>query len=160
MLREVVVATPYEAFAEQLIHAYKFERVYAAHGSLARALPQVVHEQVLIAPVPTITSHIRQRGYDHARVLAKRYAKLCALPYRPFLRRSGQLSQTGKDRATRLNQLEGVFALRGSMPKGAHILLVDDVMTTGATLEQCAKVLHKGGAASISAVVFARAPQT
>jgi len=50
--------------------------------------------------------------------------------------------------------------LRRPLAKGAHIILVDDVMTTGATLEQCAKVLRKGGAASVRAVVFARAPQT
>lgn len=156
----MVVVTPYESFAERVIHSYKFERAYAAHDPLARALPRNASEHVLVVPVPTITSHIRQRGYDHARILAKRYAKLCALPCRPLLHRGGQLSQTGKDRATRLKQLEGVFALRGVVPKGAHILLVDDVMTTGATLEQCAKVLRRGGAASVSAVVFARAPQT
>lgn len=155
----MIVATPYESFAEQLVHAYKFERVYAAHRSIVAALP-AISGKVLIVPVPTITNHVRQRGYDHAYLLAKRYARLHGRACERLLRRSGQIQQTGKSRNERLRQLKGVFALRKPLVKDTHIVLVDDVMTTGATLEQCAQVLRKGGAASVRAVVFARAPQT
>lgn len=157
-LRHVQAMTPYESFAEALLQSYKFERGYSAHRQIAQVLAGAsLPSDALLVPVPTITNHVRWRGYDHAQLIARRLSKLTRLPTARLLERTNQLSQTGKKRAERLGQLGGAIVLRSAPPKNAKIVLIDDVMTTGATLEQCALVLHAAGASDISGVVFARA---
>jgi ComF family protein len=159
-LRRVQIMTPYESFAEALLQAYKFERVYNAHRQIAQVLTSAPYpKSSLLVPVPTITDHVRQRGYDHALKITQRLGKLTGLPTAQLLERTNQVSQTGKKRAERLSQLDGAIALRRTPPKNVKIVLIDDVMTTGATLEQCARVLRAAGVKQISAVAFARASQ-
>jgi ComF family protein len=114
-------------------------------------------EQALIVPVPTATSRIRQRGYDQAKLLAKAISKQSRLTYLDCLARSGQTHQHGTSRHTRLGQLENAFRVKHPRSvQNAHIILVDDVVTTGATLEAAAKVLKQAGGKQIEALAFAR----
>lgn len=156
-LRRVEVMTPYESFAEALLEAYKFERAYSAHRQIAQVLAgAMLPEGALLVPVPTITNHVRQRGYDHAQLITQRLSKLTGLPTAQLLERTNQVSQTGKKRVERLSQLHGAIILRTAPPKDVKIVLIDDVITTGATLEQCARVLRTAGVKQISAIAFAR----
>lgn len=156
-LQRLQVVTPYEFVAEQLLHAYKFERRYSAHRPIAQALSALdFPADALLVPVPTATSRVRTRGHDHALTITRRLSQLTNVPYAQLLERTGQQRQTGKNRHDRLTQLIDAFKLRTPAPKDVHIVLVDDVVTTGATLDACARVLRKAGAKQISAVAFAR----
>ena len=119
------------------------------------ALPYFAAD-ILIVPVPTATSRVRSRGYDHAKLLAKELAGAAQLKHESLLLRLCQTRQAGAKRQTRIQQLEGAFGLKKQDIKGKHVLLVDDVVTTGATLEEAAKVLKQAGAKTIDAVVFAQ----
>jgi ComF family protein len=159
-LGHVWVRTEYDGHAKRLIHDFKFERAQAAAAPVARLMAEPVpylDRQVIVTHVPTATSRVRRRGYDHARLLAGQLAKNLDLAYAPLLMRLGQTRQVGSKRSSRLAQLQGAFTVRKSGPiQGGHILLVDDIVTTGATLELAARVLKAGGAKSIDAAVFAQ----
>jgi predicted amidophosphoribosyltransferase len=99
---------------------------------------------------------VRQRGYDQALLIAKSLSQRLGRPYVPLLARMGDQRQVGHSRITRLNQMEGAFRpLNTMILKNRHVLLVDDVLTTGATCEAAARILRSNGAKRVSAAVFA-----
>jgi len=113
---------------------------------------------VLITNVPATNQHIRERGFDQAALLAKELARLTGLPYRSVLRRSGRKHQFGSNKDTRLQQLQGaVYSINPDVINGRCIILVDDVLTTGASITASAQALHEAGARRVDAWVFARA---
>lgn len=161
-LKKVWIRTPYEGFAEQLVKDLKFNRAFQAAGTIADAIyEQFAHqfsENTVLVPVPTATSRIRQRGYDQSVLIARALAKKTNLPCSQVLVRHGQQRQTGNSRTKRVLQLEGVFSIRQRFLKNTdEIMLVDDVLTTGATVASAAKALRQSGVKKVSAVVFARA---
>jgi ComF family protein len=112
----------------------------------------------VIVPVPTATSRVRLRGYDQAVLIAKALAQQTRHEYVPCLRRVGQQRQVGASRTQRLQQMEQSFLVGDTTAfRGRHVVLVDDVMTTGATLESAAAIVKAAGAKRVEAVVFARA---
>ncbi len=159
-LGHVWVRTGYMDHARQLVHDFKFARKQAAAIPLARLMAECLpflSDEVIVTHVPTATSRIRQRGYDHAVLLARALAREQKLPYAPLLLRQGKTRQVGASRKQRLGQLDGSFRPIKSEPlKGAHILLVDDIVTTGGTLEAAARCLKQAGAKQVDAVVFAQ----
>jgi ComF family protein len=109
----------------------------------------------VIVHVPTTAKRTRQRGYDQAKLIAGELSRITGLPRFDCLARSGKARQVGASRAERLKQLQAAFRLKKPVA-GKHIVLIDDVVTTGATLEAAAKVLHVNGASSVHAIVFAQ----
>jgi predicted amidophosphoribosyltransferase len=106
--------------------------------------------------VPAHPTHVRARGYDQARLLAGALARRTGAPLaRPLRRRGPARSQLGATRSERLERGRIDLVVRGAIP--AHALLVDDVHTTGATLDACARALRLAGAAEVVAVTWARA---
>lgn len=158
-LKHVWVRAAYEKYPKQLIHDFKFKRKQAAAAVIARlmaeALPYLPPD-TLVVHVPTAPARVRQRGYDHAKLLAASLAKELGLTYQPLLGRSGNARQVGAKRAERLTQLKGAFYVAKPLPRQGGILLVDDLVTTGGTLEATATVLKKAGAKKVDAVVFAQ----
>ncbi|HSX05969.1 MAG TPA: phosphoribosyltransferase family protein [Candidatus Saccharimonadales bacterium] len=139
----------------------KYERAQAGVAEiallLARQLAGFSGDAVLV-PVPTATSRVRARGYDHAALLAREVSRLTNTPRRIVLRRVGQAHQVGSRRSQRLEQLQAAFRpVQVNEIRGRHIILIDDVLTTGATLEAAARVLRRAGAARVDAIVFAQA---
>jgi ComF family protein len=112
----------------------------------------------IVVPVPTASSRRRQRGYDQAELIARQLAKLCGLRYTKLLRRRGNSRQVGSSRQLRRLQLADAFYLtHPSMVRGQSVLLIDDVLTTGATLEAAGQVVKQAGSKRVMAAVFAQA---
>lgn len=158
-LGHVWMRTEYEGAAKELLHKFKFERARSASKTIAGFMYEVTpyFNDAILVSVPIATSRLRLRGYDQSKLLARELSKFTGLPYANFLARSGQARQVGTKRTQRVKQLEGVFRpVNIDLVKGSHIILVDDVVTTGATLEESAKVLKQAGAKKVDAVVFAQ----
>ena len=117
----------------------------------------------LIVPVPLSKARLVERGYNQAWELARRLARRSRRPATATLlaRRADTAHQTALDRAGRLDNLRDAFVVAPASAvalRGARVALVDDVMTTGATLRQAAQTLRHAGAARVEAWVFARTP--
>ncbi|PZO05640.1 MAG: amidophosphoribosyltransferase [Lysobacteraceae bacterium] len=148
--------------ADQLLPRFKF------HGNLAagRLLSQLMAEELAdaprpqaLVPLPLHPSRLRQRGYDQALELARPLARALGLPLRTdVLRRVRATSpQSELDAASRRHNVRSAFAARtGELP--GHVALVDDVMTTGATLAEASRALQRAGVARVDLWVAARAP--
>lgn len=157
-LGHVWIASKLDGLPEKLVHTFKFERAQAVAPTIAQlmqcALP-AIRPDMLVVPVPTATSRVRQRGYDHTALLARTLAHGYKHQSISALKRLGHSRQVGATRVQRMAQLTGAF--RTVKPvTGKHLLLVDDVVTTGATLEEAARVLRSAGAERTDALVFAQ----
>jgi ComF family protein len=159
-LRHVWVRTEYKHVAKRLIYKLKFNHTPAATEPIVKLISESLpwfSNETIVVHIPTATSRRRQRGYDHAQLIAKGLSQDRALRHSSLLARAGQTRQVGSKRTTRLSQLKDAFrAQKPYMLKGAHILLVDDIVTTGSTIETAAKTLKAAGAKRIDAVVFAQ----
>ena len=160
-LRQVLVYTHHRDLAKELVHHMKYERAQAGVHEAAQAMRELLPSlpaDVLITHVPTATSRVRQRGYDHALLLARSLARASDRSHKTLLGRMGQAHQVGSGRSVRLRQVEHAFrVVHREVIRGKHIVLVDDVLTSGATLETAARELRRAGAARVSAIVFAQA---
>lgn len=142
----------YEGVAKRLVHRLKFDNVTAAATVLARAMAMDAVQMHL--PPDTVVTWVtmpekrrRMRGIDHGQVLARAVALRLGLECRRLLIRSPRHSlrtQRGATRAQRLQNLQGLFAAEEHPPR--HVLLVDDVTTTGATMQTCTQCLCQRGA--------------
>ena len=158
-LTEVRSATPYRGVAKDLVWKLKSSGAQEAARIMATCMLKYISKSKnsLIVPVPTATTRVRQRGYDQARLLARELSKQSKLPCLNCLIRTGQAHQVGAGREQRLSQLTSAFRLKSPLLiNNAHIILVDDVVTTGATMETVAKLLIQAGASKIEAITFAQ----
>ncbi|HEY8466063.1 MAG TPA: phosphoribosyltransferase family protein [Solirubrobacterales bacterium] len=157
---EVVSATRYERVARQLVARLKFSGRLAlaepAAEAMVRALPEDAAGAVLV-PVPAAPSRARWRGFDVAWLLTGLVADRAGLPARSCLRRVDGPRQVGRSRIERLRQGPAVAATPAAAELvGRNAIVVDDVVTTGATLSACANALRAAGAASVRGLTFAR----
>jgi ComF family protein len=144
--------------ARALVHALKFggrtaiADVMAAQIA-ANAPSGMLDEHATIVPVPTHPQHRRERGFDQAQLLARALSRRTLLPTLAALSRQGPATrQLGAGRAQRARNVQ-VAATRAL---GGRAILVDDVHTTGATLEACARALRTAGAEEVLAIAYAR----
>jgi ComF family protein len=153
------VSTEYAATAKELVHVLKFGRAKAAAEVLAEAISDTLPylpAETIITFVPSAPSRMRLRGYDHAKLIATTLAKQKNLPCLALLSRQTQVRQVGSTRAARFKQIKGAFReLNPSLIQDSTILLIDDVLTTGATIEEAGQVLKRAGAKQVNAAVFA-----
>jgi len=125
------------------------------------ALAGPVPEDTAVVPVPVHPSRRRERGYNQSELLAARIAYLRGLSLKSgiLLKTRNTGSQTGLEREERVENVVGSFGLRRpDRLSGRKILLVDDVVTTGSTLRECARALLESGAREVSACVAASSP--
>jgi ComF family protein len=157
-LTGVVVGAHYGKAIKELILQLKFHRLRAAAEVAAElvlaALPEDVMVDVVTA-VPVAPARYRERGYNQSELLARAVAAELRRPYAPLLGRTSSAHQLGQDRVVRLEQVRGTFYARRQLD-GARVLVVDDVVTTGATLGECAKVLRVAGAGEVWGAAVAR----
>ena len=144
-----------------LIGSFKFRNVKAASIDLAdllhRRLPTLPSSAVLV-PIPTTSIHIRERGYDHMLLITKQLARLRRLKIETVLVRDNVLTQHHATRAERLIQATSAFKIEGALDASKTYIIVDDVITTGATIKQAALLLKNAGAKTIWVAVIARQP--
>jgi predicted amidophosphoribosyltransferase len=148
----------YAGDARRLVHALKYRNGRAVAPALGAAMARLVaHEPVdEVTWAPTSPARRRARGYDQAQVLARAVARDLGVPCRRLLRRRGpSRAQTGRRRVERLADAPLFAATR--RPR-ARVLVVDDVVTTGATLHAACRALLAGGAEEVRAVAAAATP--
>lgn len=163
--RHVWTVTDYAGIGQELLQAYKFGHARHGAGIIASHMTEVLREfnsdldiekaNYVIVPVPTASSRIRERGFDHALLLAKVVSRQTGLKLRLALGRLGQTRQVGARRTARLAQQADQYFVRRGV-KGRNVLLIDDVVTTGATLRAATKTLRRAGAKRVDALVFAK----
>jgi competence protein ComFC len=150
----------------KLVHDFKYGRQRHLRHPLAEWLAETMRDPRLrdrrfdlIVPVPLHPARERERGFNQAALLAELLAGRVAVPLRPVLERIRYTkTQTAYDRAERMENLRDAFRLRKNMNvRQLHVLLIDDVLTTGSTLSECARVLKEAGAISVYAATAARA---
>lgn len=146
-------------------HRYKFSGVRAYAGAYATLMAQCLNDRLdekfdLITWVPISRRRLRKRGYDQSRLLAQELASERNVPCRQLLRkvRHTQPQSSLKGESVRRANVLGAYAICGqAQVAGKRILLVDDVMTTGATLSECARILRTAGAVEVLCVTLALA---
>jgi ComF family protein len=148
---------------DRLESRFKFGADLAAGRVLSTLwLRETPHENQpqCIVPVPLHRARLRQRGYNQALELARPLARYFDVPLRHNLlqRTRPTAAQTDLSALARRRNVRGVFAVRSGVALPAHVALLDDVMTTGATLVECAKVLRRAGVQCIDVWALARAP--
>jgi ComF family protein len=155
----MIAAGRYSGVLRGAIHAMKFkhqrEVATVLAGLLAAALSPAQPKSISVMSVPTATARARRRGFDHAAVIAKRVAANLNLPYEQALFRRSSQRQVGLNREGRLYQAKNQFGFKGNN-EPERILLIDDVVTTGATLSACARELKQAGARQVVAAVLAQ----
>lgn len=146
-------------------HRYKFSGVRAYAGSYAQLMTQCVADRLagkfdVITWVPIHRRRRWKRGYDQSELLARKLARRLDMPCEPLLKKVRHTTaQSGlKGESERRANVLGVYALQPDVRvEDRRILLVDDVMTTGATLSECARVLRTAGAVQVFCVTLAMA---
>lgn len=151
----------YEGALRKLIHLFKYSGVRPLApvfgGHLRRALP--VEERFdVIVPMPLHWRRRWHRGFNQSALLAKEIAKRYGVPVSNVVRRRRATSaQAGLTNAKRRANVQGAFRIRqGTRLDGLRVLLVDDVLTTGATASACARVLKRAGAEHVTVLALAR----
>lgn len=158
-LGHVWVASFYEDLSKDVLQLLKFHRARAAARDIAFALDELLPllpGETVISYLPTAQSRIRQRGYDQSKLIAKELARLRGYRFESLLQRVSGTRQLGASREIRFQQAKNAFEVNKTVAS-EHVLLIDDVTTSGATLEVVAKLLKKAGAQKVDACVFAQA---
>jgi len=146
---------------QRLIGGFKFRNMKESYRPLAalldNRLPSLDNSAVLV-PIPTIPAHIRERGYDHMLLIAYELGRLRKLPVQCLLTRDGLSVQHKASRAERLLQAAHAYSIAGNVDPRTTYVLLDDIVTTGATLLYAAQLLHQAGATTILVAAIARQP--
>lgn len=161
-LDEVICACRYGGAIKDLLRALKYHSVIEAGKFSA----QLLYHCVTIPPVECITSvpihpkRLTERGFNQSQVIAQTLAQLTNLPHQDLLIRTihGSHQASVRSRAERLSHVANHFSLNSNraQPLPHTILLIDDVLTTGSTLNECAKVLKTNGCKKVIALTLAR----
>ncbi len=152
----------YEGVLRELVHLFKYGRVRALAKPLgdlmASTLPRMQRFDI-VTPMPMHWLRRWQRGFNQAELLAAEVARRYAIrPEKILRRRKGTPPQAGLSRSARRQNVTGAFEVtKGARIQDKRILLIDDVLTTGATASACAAAMKRGGAKYVAVLALARA---
>jgi ComF family protein len=154
----------FEGVLRQAIHRFKYERLSGLAEPFGEMLAAYWRAEQLAAdwviPVPLHSSRERDRGYNQSELLARQLARRVNAPLsgKGLRRTRATAVQMTLDAAQRRENVAGAFECVEPRVRGARVMIVDDVSTTGATLEACAQAVLKAGAASVMGLTLARTP--
>ncbi len=160
---DVWAAVAYEGPARALVSGLKYRGAVSLADPLAARIAAcapvgLLGPRVALVPVPLTRARRRRRGFNQAELLARALARRTGAQVVPCLERAGGAGrQVGRGRAERLSAVSGVTADTGRVPPGP-VLIVDDVVTTGATVRACAAALGVAGVEVAGAIAYARTP--
>ena len=144
----------------RLIEDLKCKRTFSAHQPLADLLDDrlpALPDGTVIVPIPTAPRNIRLRGYDHMQLIARQLARRRGLVVDNALsRQNNTVQHFAKSANQRKEQAKTFFQIRHTIDPGVNYLLIDDIFTTGATIEAGAYCLKQAGAQSIDVAIIAR----
>jgi ComF family protein len=145
---------------DALLHSLKYQGNLAMASVLADLLTARIDPDALpdfIVPMPLHPARLRERGFNQALEIARRVSRKSGIPLLPGICRriKDTPSQTGLPWKEREKNIRNAFSCEADL-RGKHVAMLDDVMTTGATLNELAKALRKSGAAHVSGWVVAR----
>jgi competence protein ComFC len=156
----------YNNSVKKLIHSFKYQKVTSCQEfitpfliDLYQEIPLAKHEKIIITSVPSSREHLNERGFNQSEILALSVSRTVKHPYTPLLsRKPNSQSQTALTRKERLANVQGQFSLQKRIPnlEGYTVVIVDDVITTGATLTSCAALLRQAGAKHIWGLTVAK----
>lgn len=151
----------YEGTLRKLIHLYKYEKIHTLAKPLSRLLGQVLPREQhfdVIVPMPLHWRRRWERGFNQSALLAREIGRIWNAPVRqPVRRAKATAPQAGLTNAKRRANVSGAFiAKKNARLDGARVLLVDDVLTTGATAAACARALKRAGAKHVALLAVAR----
>ncbi len=149
----------YEGALADAIHHYKFRGTRRLHKPLGRFMLDLAPSGIdAVVPVPLSVRRLRERGFNQSLLLARVISGKTGVPliFNRLLKREDTLPQIGLSAARRKSNIRGAFTTAGKFG-GMRLLLIDDVMTTGATVRECSKELLKAGAREVVVLVLARA---
>ena len=157
-----VVGVAYEGIARRLILNLKYHNRRQVVSVLVELLAQRVTQRIpniatvcdVVTWAPTSTARVRRRGHDQSELLARRLARVLGVPCRRLLIKTSTNVQTGASREERLRG--SVFSAR-KLGVNSHVMVVDDVVTTGTTLRCAADALRKAGVCQVTCVAVASA---
>ncbi|HEC65724.1 MAG TPA: ComF family protein [bacterium] len=165
-LNGVVVGFEYNKFVEKLLLEFKYEGVFELKHILSKYLTHSIRSFYLlnkagfvITTVPLHKRKKRKRGYDHLELLANLISKKGGVEYKALLEKKIRTkAQVGLKRDDRLGNIIGSFRIKNEefRMRNARVVLLDDIMTTGSTLEECAKTLKAVGVKEVYGVVISR----
>ena len=154
----------YQGLLKEMILRYKFSSDLGLGSVLGRLLLEAAwlhpYEQLdCIVPVPLHPKRLRSRGFNQSLELSRILGRAITLPveHQALIKTRHTPPQSMMGRKQRLKSLKKTFEARKSLVKGQRILLVDDIMTTGTTLEECTRTLLRAGASQVRVVFLARA---
>lgn len=151
-----------EGVLRELLDDYKFERTKAIHKVLTKLLATrlpYLPDSTVIVPIPTISKHIRIRGYDHISLITKKLSQERKLTHSSLIKRKNQTVQLGKSAKERKKQIQDSFyCTKRSLDSEKVYLIVDDIYTTGSTVNEASRCLRVAGAKHIWVAVIARQP--
>jgi ComF family protein len=159
-LNHVWIAAQYRDAAKEIIYKLKFGRAKAGAKTVAGIIGSNLPDLppgIIVSHIPTANNRVRLRGYDQAQLIARGLSEQRGWQHESLLIRTGKSRQVGAGRKERFKHLEK--ALKTGMKadiSGKHILLIDDITTTGATIEAAAKILKNNGAKTVDVAVFAQ----
>jgi ComF family protein len=148
----------------ELVHALKFQDRHDVRRLFGRWLLETARDLLpgaeMVVPVPLARRRLLMRRFNQSAILARELARLTGLPYEPLLleRTRATASQVGLTRLQRRDNVAGAFAVPARLEEqvmGRHIILIDDVITTGSTVGACAAALRRRGAARIDVLALA-----
>jgi len=144
---------------QRLIGLYKFSRArsgYKILGDLLLATIPELPDETIIVPIPTVPGHIRERGYDHMLLIAKYIAKKRNLKIEKLLYRKTNTKQRQSNAKQRIEQAKRAFGVDIKLDINTPYLLIDDVITTGATIKYASQALRDAGAKHVWVAIIAR----
>jgi predicted amidophosphoribosyltransferase len=144
---------------QRLVGLYKFQRAkegYKVLGDLLLGVLPELPEGTIVVPVPTVSGHVRERGYDHMLLIAKYIARKRRLKLERLLYRRTTTKQRQATARQRTVQARQAFMVNGSVNSDVPYLIVDDVITTGATIKYASQALCDAGAEHVWIAAIAR----